>query len=222
MRRLLRGSSSQSSKEKASKPKYNLPCTAEVRPCEWPCDEFLRAAGIYEDFYYLAKSAGPIDFLHDQREQYLLLTNIFVQNFYFHAKKSPPSVEFHLYDEVKEMSLYEFCRVCKIPFAGSIEEPHRNDVEGFINTIAIGEMRKVFDARITSIHFPVLRYFAIFASRCLIGRGNSGNLSAPDIVIWHHALFHDTTFSLGAIVAKLLNLNRTKGHVLGGIFASRL
>ena len=37
-----------------------------------------------------------------------------------------------------------------------------------------------------------------------------------------HALFHDTTFSLGAIVAKRLNLNRTKGPVLGGIFASRL
>ena len=70
--------------------------------------------------------------------------------------------------------------------------------------------------------FPVLCYFAIFASRCLIGRGNCGNLSAPDIVILRHALFRDTTFSLGAIVAKRLNLNRTKGPVLGGIFASRL
>ena len=35
--------------------------------------------------------------------------------------------------------------------------------------------------------FPVLCYFAIFASRCLIGRGNSGNLSAPHIVILRHA-----------------------------------
>jgi len=35
-------------------------------------------------------------------------------------------------------------------------------------------------------------------------------------------MFRDTTFSLGAIVAKPLNLNRTKGPVLGGIFASRL
>ena len=100
------------------------------------------------------------------------------------------------------MSLYDFCRVCKIPFAGSIEEPHSNDVEGFIDMIVVGETRKVSDARITSIHFPILHYFAIFASRCLIGRGNSGNLSAPDIVILRHALFRDTTFSLGAIVAK--------------------
>ena len=88
--------------------------------------------------------------------------------------------------------------------------------------LVAGETRKVSDARITSIHFPVLRYFAIFASRCLIGRGNCGNLSAPDIVILCHALFRDDTFSLGAIVAKRLNLNHTKGPVLGGIFASRL
>ena len=70
----------------------------------------------------------------------------------------------------------------------------------------VGETRKVSDARITSIHFPVLRYVAIFASRCLIGHGNCGNLSTPDIAILGHALFGDNTFSLGAIVAKRLNL----------------
>ena len=206
MKRFLRGSSSRSSKDKQSeenkKPKYNLPRTAEVRTCEWPCDEFLKAAGIHDDFYYLAENAGLTDFLHDHREQYLLLTNIFVQHFHFHARRSPPSVEFYLYDEHKEMSLYDFCRVCRIPFEGSIEKPHRNNVEGFIDMIAVGETRKVFDARITSIHFPVLCYFTIFASRCLIGRGNCGNLSAPDIVILRHALFRDTTFRLGDIVAK--------------------
>ena len=37
-----------------------------------------------------------------------------------------------------------------------------------------------------------------------------------------HALFRDDTFNMGAIITKLLNLNRTKGPVLGGIFASRL
>ena len=62
----------------------------------------------------------------------------------------------------------------------------------------------------------------IFASRCLIGRGNCGNLSAPDIVILCHALFCDNTFSLGSIIAKQLSLNHTKGPIFGGIFASRL
>ena len=69
MRRLLRGSSSRGSKENENeekkKPKYNLPRTTEVQPCEWPSDAFLRAAGIYDDFYYLAENAGITDFLHD-------------------------------------------------------------------------------------------------------------------------------------------------------------
>ena len=72
MKRFLRGSSSRSSKEKQSeeeeRPKYNLPRTVEVRPCEWPSDDFLRETGIYEDFYDLAKNAGPTDFLRDRRE----------------------------------------------------------------------------------------------------------------------------------------------------------
>ena len=55
-------------------------------------------------------------------------------------------VDFYLYDEYKEMNLREFCEVCKLPFPGFIEEPHRNDVEGFIDTIAVGETRKVSDA----------------------------------------------------------------------------
>ena len=112
--------------------------------------------------------------------------------------------------------------VCKIPFEGNIEEPHHSDMDGFIDMIAVGETRKGSDARITSIHFPVIRYFAILASRCLIGRWNCGNLSAHDIVILCHALFRDNTFSLGAIIAKRLSMNRTKGPIFGGIFASRL
>ena len=67
LRRFLRGSSSQGSQKKQAKEKekakYNLPRIAEVRPCEWPYDEFLREAGIYEDFYSLIKNAGLTDFL---------------------------------------------------------------------------------------------------------------------------------------------------------------
>ena len=111
------------------------------------------------------------------------------------------------------MSLCEFCAVCKIPFGGSIEEPHRRDVDGFIDMITVGEMRNVSNARTTSIHFPVLCYFAIFASRCLIGRGNCGILSVPDIVILCHALFRDNTVSLGAIVAKRLSLTYKGPHL---------
>ena len=61
-------------------------------------------------------------------------------------------------------------------------------------------------ARTSSIHFPVLRYYSLFASRCLIGHGESGGLSALDLAILRHALVHNRTFSLGAIVARWLSL----------------
>ena len=73
------------------------------------------------------------------------------------------------------MTLHDFCAICKIPFGGELEEPHRKDVDGFVNTITVEEPKKGSEAKVSSIHFPVLCYFAIFASRCLIGRGNSGN-----------------------------------------------
>ena len=72
IKRLLRGSSSKSSEDKKKEenrsPKYNLPRTVEVRPCEWPCNEFLEDTGNYEDFYYFANNEALTDFLHDQRE----------------------------------------------------------------------------------------------------------------------------------------------------------
>ena len=70
--------------------------------------------------------------------------------------------------------------------------------------------------------FSVLRYFAIFASRCLIGRGNCGNFGVPDIIILFHVLFGDNTFSMDSVIAKWLSLNHTKGPIFGGIYTSRL
>ena len=161
LRRLLRGSSSQGSKEKENeekeKPNYNLPRSAEILPCECPCDAFLKAAGIYDDkFYYLAENAGITDFLLDQCDQYLLLTNTSVQKFHFHARRSPPMVDFYLYDEHKEMTLYDFCDVCKLPDEGRVSEPRPRDVEDFIDEVTLGEERGVSEARVASLHSPVL------------------------------------------------------------------
>ena len=85
-------------------------------------------------------------------------------------------VEFHLYDEHKEMMLSDFCEVCKLPFEGGVEEPRPRDVEDFIDEVIVGERRKVSKARASSVHFPILRYYSLFAGRCLIGRGDSGDL----------------------------------------------
>ena len=180
LRRLQRGSSSWCSKEikneENEKPKYNLPSAAEIWPCEWPCDAFLQAARIYQDFYHLAGNAGIADFLLDRCNQYLLLTNTFVQNFHFHARKSPPTVDFHLYDEYKEMMLYDFCEVCKLPYEGSIDEPHPRDVEDFIDEFTVGERRKVSEARVSTLHFSC---FALLIIICLEIFNQSGGVQRP-------------------------------------------
>ena len=73
MKRLLRGSSSRSSKEKQKeeeqKPKFNLPRTAEVRPCEWPSENFMNQVGIKEEFSAYLRNAGLEDFEADKCPQ---------------------------------------------------------------------------------------------------------------------------------------------------------
>ena len=48
------------------------------------------------------------------------------------------------------------------------------------------------------------------------------NLSIPDLIILLQGLYSDNTFSLGVIIARRLNMNRTKGPIFGGIYATRL
>ena len=42
------------------------------------------------------------------------------------------------------------------------------------------------------------------------------------LLFLRHALYSDRTFSLGSIVARQLNTDRTKGPIFGGIYAFRL
>ena len=57
---------------------------------------------------------------------------------------------------------------------------------------------------------------------CLTAREKGSILSAPDLAVLRPALHNDHTFNLGAIVARRLHLNRTKGKIHGGIYATRL
>jgi hypothetical protein len=131
-------------------------------------------------------------------------------------------VSFSLYDVPREMTLEDFCQVCKLPNEGSPLEPHPRDVSEFISEVTVGESRGVSEARVSSLHFPVLCYYSLFAGRCLTSWWESGTLSSPDLAILRHALYADRTFSLGAMVARRLHTNRSKGVIYSGIYASRL
>ena len=78
------------------------------------------------------------------------------------------------------------------------------------------------EARLASLHFPFLHYYALFVGRCLTGRWEIGTLSAPDLAILGHALYADRTFSLGTTDARPLHKNRSKGVIYGGNYASCL
>ena len=67
-----------------------------------------------------------------------------------------------------------------------------------------------------------MHYFALFIGKCLTARQEGGTLSAPDLAILHSALFSGRTHSLGAIIARRLHTNRSKGIIHGGIYATRL
>jgi hypothetical protein len=67
-----------------------------------------------------------------------------------------------------------------------------------------------------------VRYFALFIAKCLLAREKASALSAPDLAVLRRALHGDNTYSLGAIVARRLHLNRSKGKIHGGIFATHL
>jgi hypothetical protein len=120
------------------------------------------------------------------------------------------------------MSLEEFCDACKIPFWGSLNEPQPSDYVMFLASLCNGEDRGVTQARIKSIHFPAIRYFALFNGKCISGKQDCSALCAPDLSIIHTALTGLKPYNLGAIVARRLHHNAGNGDLYGGIYASRV
>jgi hypothetical protein len=182
----------------------------------------LDATELRQEFDQYAANAGLTAFLADECEQYCILTNSFVQSFKFLSRNDPPEVRFKLYAKLHQMTLAEFCNVCLIPFDGDLREPRPAGFEEFYSTLSVGDPRGVSIATPPSLHFPTVRYFALFIAKCLLAREKVSSLSAPDLAVLHQALHGDNTYSIGAIVARRLQHNRSQGKIHGGIYATRL
>jgi len=131
-------------------------------------------------------------------------------------------VQFNLYAETHQIPLTDFCDICLIPFDGEIKEPRPAEFEDFYRTLSVGDERWVSSVTATSLQFPSVHYFALFIAKCLLTREKVGALSAPDFAVLCRALYDDNTYSLGAIIACCLHLNRTKGRIHSGIYATHL
>ena len=73
----------------------------------------------------------------------------------------------------------------------------------------MGDERRVSAITAGGLHFPVVRYFALFITKCLLDREKVGALSSPDLAVLCCAIEGDNTYSLGAIVARRLHLNKS-------------
>ncbi|KAK1653681.1 hypothetical protein QYE76_071486 [Lolium multiflorum] len=80
----------------------------------FPCYDFLTNAGILDDFFTLVNRAGLATYVGDEREQYYMLTKIFVESFKFHNTQYEPTVAFKIYGNPVTMELEEFCRALDI------------------------------------------------------------------------------------------------------------
>jgi hypothetical protein len=180
----------------------------------------MLGAGIKEEFDQYIHNAELSAFIADKPPQHYNLTHSFTQSFAYQPRTS--RVLFHLYDNSYNISLEEFCDACKIPYWGSLDEPPRSNYELFLTSLCNGEDRGITQARIVSIQFPAIRYFALFNGKCIVGKQDCSTLCTPDLSLIHTALTGVKLYNLGAIVARRLQLNAGSGDLYGRIYASRL
>ena len=100
-----------------------------------------------------------------------------------------------------------------IPSDESLVERGLIEFDGFYCTLTVGDDRGVSSVTATSIQFPDVRCFALFIAKCLLAREKVGAFSAPDFAIIRCALHGENTYSLGAIVARRLHFNGSKGKI---------
>lgn len=211
-RKSSEGSSSQSSTRQAYiEPRASSVRGAEAKSCQWPSDTLMIGAGIKEEFDQYIDNPELTAFVADKCTQHYHLTHSFTQSFEYHSSTS--RVLFDLYEHSCSISLEEFCDACKILYWGSLAESWKSDYDMFLSSLCNGEDRGVTQARIKSIHFPAIRYFAIFNGRRIVGKHDCSALCAPNLSIIHAALTGSRHYNLGAIVAHRLNRNAGNGDL---------
>ena len=91
------------------------PREADVRPFEWPSEEFMVRAGIKDEFDAYVRNADLEDFMQDKCPQYYYLTDSFVRRFKFTSSRNSQNVLFDIYDQSYTMDLEDFTTTCKLP-----------------------------------------------------------------------------------------------------------
>ncbi|KAK1618746.1 hypothetical protein QYE76_024263 [Lolium multiflorum] len=140
----------------------------------FPCYDFLTNAGILDDFFTLVNRAGLATYVGDEREQYYMLTKIFVESFKFHNTQYEPTVAFKIYGNPVTMELEEFCRALDIAPVGTARRIDDNprDLLELYRGITDDDCRTIQRGKIRNIQLPAIKYFAYYIATSILGLFN--------------------------------------------------
>ena len=128
-RKMYQGGSSrkQGPRPAIREPDYELPREAQVRPCEWPLEDFMVQAGIEEEFDVYVHNAKLKGFMSDKCPQHYYLTDSFVRRFKFTSSRNSHTDLSDLYDKSYTMDLEDFNTACKLQQRGNVSEPRKSE-----------------------------------------------------------------------------------------------
>ncbi|KAK1648581.1 hypothetical protein QYE76_066386 [Lolium multiflorum] len=187
----------------------------------FPCYDFLTNAGILDDFFTLVNRAGLATYVGDEREQYYMLTKIFVESFKFHNTQYEPTVAFKIYGNPVTMELEEFCRALDIAPVGTARRIDDNprDLLELYRGITEDDCRTIQRGKIRNIQLPAIKYFAYYIATSILGRENTSNISSYHLAFLNAALTGQTLYHLGSLIARRLS---SRGPIFGGTIALRI
>ena len=91
-------------------------------PSIYPCHEFMRTAGILQDFQTMVTNVGLERFVEGEPFQYVKLTMAFVQDFWFTWSTSNPMVHYKIYNIPIDLPFADFCAAIRVPQWGYCEK----------------------------------------------------------------------------------------------------
>ncbi|KAK1629885.1 hypothetical protein QYE76_004200 [Lolium multiflorum] len=187
----------------------------------FPCYDFLTNAGILDDFFTLVNRAGLATYVGDEREQYYMLTKIFVESFKFHNTQYEPTVAFKIYGNPITMELEEFCCALDIAPVGTARRIDDNprDLLELYRGITEDDCRTIQRGKIRNIQLPAIKYFAYYIATSILGRENTSNISSYHLAFLNAALTGQTLYHLGSLIARRLS---SRGPIFGGTIALRI
>jgi hypothetical protein len=193
----------------------------DAHPSTFPCTNFLRDAGILDDFLLLVNMDCSTTYMLDESDQYALLTKTFVESFTFINYAFKPSIAFKIYDKSVTMTLERFCSILGITMFGTAKKIQNRlaDLLELYRGVTNDDDRTTQRGKIRNIQLPAIRYFAYYLVTSILGRENTSNISNYHLAFLAIVLNVSRKYNLGALIARRL---AARGPIYGGNIATRI